>query len=161
MKPVTSSTKTWHTSEIQITTPGIKLIKLFVAIILNVLAKNCSGSSVFYFQLPQCVLQVYAFIVKNLFCTVNLIFSAFNVIDKCYSSVLARICYSQLLLKLPIQTSSDLKYSMHVQVAAQRNYSIKTGMNQFRRNKSSHDLDSCRTILKMGITKCALFLQQC
>jgi hypothetical protein len=72
-----------------------------------------------------------------------------SVIYKSFRPVLTPIHNSQLLLKLPILDKFRLA-TFHTD-ATQRNYSVKTGMNQFRRNESSHDLDSCCTILKMSV----------
>jgi hypothetical protein len=64
--------------------------------------------------------------------------NSFCVIYKSYRQVLTSIHNSQLLSKLPILG----KFRLATFKCNKRNYSIKTGMNQFRRNKSSRDLDS-------------------
>ena len=84
--------------------------------------------------------------VKNLFGIVPTNVFQLSVIYKLYRQELTPIHNSQFLLKLPILDKLRLE-TFHT-CAAQRNYSIKTGMNQFRRNKSSYDLDSCRTIFE-------------
>jgi hypothetical protein len=73
-----------------------------------------------------------------------------GAIYKLYRQVLTPIHNSQLLLMLPILDKFRLE-TFH-RGTTQRNYNTKTGINQFRRNESSDDLDSCRTILKMSVT---------
>ncbi len=87
----------------------------------------------------------------------NLLFAAFIVTYKSYRHVLTPVNNFQLFLKLPIL--SKFRLVTFYEKATQRNYSIKTGSNQFRRNKSSHDLDSQSIIVKTSIVKCTLFPQ--
>ncbi len=68
----------------------------------------------------------------------------FDVIAMSQRQVQTPIHNYQLLLKLPILDRFRLA-TFH-ESATQINYSIKTGINQFRRNKSSHDLESSCTI---------------
>jgi hypothetical protein len=82
--------------------------------------------------------------VKNLFGIVPINVFQLSVIYKWYRQVLTPIHNAQVLLKLPILDKFRLE-TLHT-CATQRNYSVKTGMNQFRRNEISHDLDSCRII---------------
>jgi hypothetical protein len=82
--------------------------------------------------------------VKNPFGIVPINVFQLSVIYKLYSQVLTPIHNSQLLLKLPILGKFRLA-TFHIS-ATQRNYGIKTGMNWFRKNVSSHDLDSSHTI---------------
>ncbi len=82
-------------------------------------------------------------IVENPFDVVLINVFQLCVIYKSYRQVLTPIHNSQLLLKPTLETFHTC--------ATQRKYSIKTGMNQFRRNKSSHDLDSCCAILKTNV----------
>ncbi len=82
--------------------------------------------------------------VKNLFGVVPINVFQLSVIYKSYRQVLTPIHNSQLLLKLPMLDKFRLA-TLH-KTATQRNYTIKTGINQFGRNESSHDLESGRTV---------------
>ncbi len=84
--------------------------------------------------------------MKNSFDVVLIIVFQLGVICKSYRQVLTPINNSQLLLKLPIL--DKFRLATLQKSATQINYSIKTGRNQFRRNESSHDLDSSRAISK-------------
>jgi hypothetical protein len=77
--------------------------------------------------------------VKNLFGFFSFIFS-FKVIDKSYRQVLTPVNNSQLLLKLAILDKFRL-VTFHT-LATQRKLQHETGVHQFRRIESSHDLDS-------------------
>jgi hypothetical protein len=61
-----------------------------------------------------------------------------------HRQVLTPIHNYQLILKLPIL--DKFRLAIFHKSATQRNYSIKTGINQFSRNKSSQDLESDHTI---------------
>ncbi len=87
----------------------------------------------------------------------NLLFAAFGVTCKSYRQVLTPVNNSHLFLKLPILDKFRL-VTFH-EKATQRNYSIKTGSYQFRRNESSHDLDSQSIIVKTSVVKRTLFPQ--
>jgi hypothetical protein len=82
----------------------------------------------------------------------------FNVIDNSYRQVLTPVNNYQFLSRLEIldKFRPVTFHSMATQVKLQ----YKTGLYWFRRNESSHDLDSYCAILKMSITKQMLFLQQ-
>jgi hypothetical protein len=67
-----------------------------------------------------------------------------GVIYKSHRQVLTPIYNSQLLLKLPIL--DKFRLAIFHKSATQRNYSIKTGINQFKRNESSNDLESDHTV---------------
>jgi hypothetical protein len=67
-----------------------------------------------------------------------------GVIYKSYRQVLTSIHNSQLLLKLPILDKFRLA-TFHTSTT-QRNYSIKTDINQFRRNESTRELESGCTV---------------
>ncbi len=77
--------------------------------------------------------------MKNPFDVVPIIVFQLGVIYRSYRQVLTPIDNSQLLLKLPIL--DKFRLATFNTSATQRNYSIKTGINWFRRNESSHDLD--------------------
>ncbi len=79
-------------------------------------------------------------IEKNLLGVVQINVFQLSVINKSYRQVLTPVNKSQLLLKLPILDKFRLE-TFHT-CATQRNCNIETGMNQFRRNECSHDLDS-------------------
>ncbi len=89
-------------------------------------------------------------VVKNPFGLNNLLFSASSIIHKSYRQVLNPVNNSQLLDKFRLVT-------FHIK-ATQRNYNIKTGLHQLRRNESSHDLDLQHVIMKTLLIKCTLFL---
>jgi len=78
-------------------------------------------------------------LVKNLFGISLLDVFQLGVIYVSYIQVLTPIYNSQLLLKLPIL--EKFRFAMFHKSATQRNYSIKTCINQFRRNESSRDLE--------------------
>jgi hypothetical protein len=80
-----------------------------------------------------------------------------SVIYKSCRQTLTPASHSQLLLKLPILDKLRL-VTFHTCVT-QRNYNIGTGIHWFRRNESSHDLDSRHAILTMSISKHTQFLQ--
>jgi hypothetical protein len=82
--------------------------------------------------------------VKNPFGIVPINVFQLSVIYKFYRQIPTSIHKSQLLLKLPILDKLRLAI-FHIN-ATQSSYIIKTGMNQFRRNESSHELDSSCTI---------------
>jgi len=65
---------------------------------------------------------------------------SFNVINKSYRQVLTPVNNSQLLLKLVILDKFRL-VTFHT-LATQKKLQHKTDLHWFRRNKSSHDLDS-------------------
>jgi hypothetical protein len=88
--------------------------------------------------------------VKNPFGVVPTNVFQLSVIYKSFRLVLTPILNSQLLLKLSFL--DKLRLATFHTCATQRNNSIKTGMNQFKRNKSSHDLDSSCAILKTSVT---------
>ena len=79
--------------------------------------------------------------MKNLFGIVQINVFQLSVIYKWYRQVLTSIHNFHFLLKLTILDKFRVE-TFHT-CATQRNYSVKTGMNQFRRNEISHDLDSC------------------
>ncbi len=83
-------------------------------------------------------------IVKNPFGVVPINVFQLGVIYKSHRQVQTLIYNSHLLLKLPILDKFRLA-TFH-KSATQRKCNIKTGINQFRRNKCSHDLESGRTI---------------
>ncbi len=95
---------------------------------------------------------------KNPFGVVPINVFQFGVIYKSCRQVLTQIHNSQPLFKLPILDKFRLA-TFHTS-APQRNYSIKTGINQLRRNESPHDLESSRTVWRWVLLKCVLFLQQ-
>ncbi len=80
-----------------------------------------------------------------------------GVICMLYRHVLTLIQNSQLLLKPPIL--DKFRLAMFHKSATQRNYSIRTGINQFRRNESSHDLESSCIVWRRASFKCAPFLR--
>ncbi len=90
-------------------------------------------------------------IVKNPFGVVPINVFQLGVICKSHRQVQTLIHNSQLLLKLPILVKFRLA-TFH-KSATQRNYSIKTGLKQFRRNESSHDLELGRTVLRKASLK--------
>jgi hypothetical protein len=69
--------------------------------------------------------------------------------NKSYRQVLTPVNNSQLLLKLEIL--DKLSFVTFHTTATQRKYNITTGSYQFRRNESSHDLDSQNIKVKMLI----------
>ncbi len=64
----------------------------------------------------------------------------FSVIYKSFRQVLTAVNNSQVLLRLPILGKFRL-VTFHT-CATQRNYNVRTGIQWFRRNESSHGLDS-------------------
>ncbi len=96
-------------------------------------------------------------IVKNLSGIVLINVYLLGVIYKSYRQVLTSMHNSQLLLKLPILDKFRLA-TFHTSTT-QRNYSIKTDINQFRRNESSRDLESGCTVWRRVSLKYVLFLQ--
>jgi hypothetical protein len=83
-------------------------------------------------------------VVKNPFGRIPVNEFQLGVIYKSFRQVLTPIHNFQLLLKLPILDKFRLA-TCH-KSATQRNYSSKTGINQFRRNESSHYLESGCTV---------------
>ncbi len=71
-----------------------------------------------------------------------------EVIYMLYRQVLTPVNSSQLLIKLEIL--DRLHVTFHT-TATQRKCTVVTGSDHFRRNESSHDLDSQRIKVKMLI----------
>ncbi len=82
--------------------------------------------------------------MKNPFGASSIDVFQLGVIYMSYRQVLTPIHNFQLLLKLPILDKFRLA-AFH-KSATQRNYGIRAGINQFRRNESSHDLESSCTV---------------
>ncbi len=89
----------------------------------------------------------------------SFIFS-FSIIHKYYRQVLTLVNNSQLLLKLPILGKFRL-VTFHSK-ATQRNYNIRIGLLWFKRNESSHDLDSKHASFEDELCQLhAIFTIQC
>jgi hypothetical protein len=90
-----------------------------------------------------CKPNINNIIGKNLFGFYKVYPPTTSVIHKSYKQVLTPVNNLQLLLRLPILDMFRL-LTFHLQ-ATQRNYKLVcTG---FRRNESSHDLDSSLTVI--------------
>jgi hypothetical protein len=96
-------------------------------------------------------------LVKNLFGLSLLDVFLHGVIYMSYIQALTPIHNSQLLLKMPIL--NKFRLAMFHKSATQRNYSIKTCINQFRRNESSRDREINCTVRRRVSLKCEPFLQ--
>jgi hypothetical protein len=83
---------------------------------------------------------ICAFIVKNQFGLLQMLYFHSNVIGKSYKQVLTPFNNSQLLLKLEIPDKFRL-VTLHA-TATQRKLQHETVLHQFRRNEGSRDLDS-------------------
>ncbi len=83
-------------------------------------------------------------------CSSKIVFQL-QVIDKSYRQVLTPVNNSQLLLKLEILDKIRL-VTFHT-TETQRKCHVVTGSYQFRRNESSHDLDSQCVKMKMLVTQ--------
>jgi len=94
--------------------------------------------------------------VKNPFGIVPINVFQLGVIYKSHRQVQTLIYNSHLLLKLPILDKFRLA-TFH-KSATQRNYCIKTGINQSRISKSSHDFELDLTIWRRALLKHALFI---
>jgi len=98
-----------------------------------------------------------AIIVKNPFGVTPINVFKLGIIYMPYRQVLTTINNFQLLLKLPILDKFRLAKFHKVQHKETK--VSKTGINQFRRNESSHDLESSRTIWRWVLLKHVPFLQ--
>jgi len=88
-------------------------------------------------------------------CSSDIVFQL-QVIHKLYRQVLIPVNNSQLLLKLEILDKLRL-VTFHT-MATQRKCTVITGSYQFRRNESSHDLDSQSIKVKMLVALGVPFL---
>jgi hypothetical protein len=94
---------------------------------------------------PKCLMKVVWWKICSA-CSSDIVFQL-QVIYKSYRQVPIPVNNSQLFLKLKIL--DKLRLVTFHKMATQRKCNIITGWYQFRRNESSHDLDSKSIEMKM------------